>query len=82
MASVSATAALPKPPAGVPGDNEQAGLKPRAATTTPRPAQPAPPLVSAGILLLALITTIAAIRVRRADLAGAQDLTGQRPPSA
>ena len=38
--------------------------------------------VSAGILLLALITTIAAIRVRRADLAGAQGPTGQRPPSA
>ena len=38
--------------------------------------------VSAGILLLALIITIAAIRVRRADLAGAQGLTSQGPPSA
>ncbi len=37
--------------------------------------------VSAGILLLALIVTIGAIRVRRADLAGAQEPTSQGPAS-
>ena len=37
--------------------------------------------VAAGIMLLALIITIAGIRVRRTDLAGAQGPTGQGPPS-
>ena len=32
-------------------------------------------------MLLALIITIAGIRVRRTDLAGAQGPTSQRPPS-
>ena len=38
--------------------------------------------VSAGILLLALIVTIGAIRIRRADLAGGQEPTSQGPASA
>ena len=57
--------------AGHPG-RTRAARWPRRSTTTRWPsASPAAFLVAAGIALLTLIITIAAIRVRRADLAAA-----------